>query len=207
MSSKSGELNSYALRFAIRCSWLRQLHTLGNSVSREVTRVTPVNLTFPFSIFHCCVLQHFQKPHSWFDKTLLKKFGICANMTKSPPPPHWEQRGANLPILWRPSPLYCLSLSPFSNFVQPPFLLLPSLPCHLQPPHPLFFLLSCFFGRMGDHATFDVLFYLMIKWIYTSCTISIHISIHHVKRCYLSTRMTLMCVLCNNVSSLLRSDT
>ena len=43
----------------------------------------------------------------------------------------------------------------------------PLLPCHLQPPPQLFFLLSCFFGWMGDHATFDVLFYLMIIWIYT----------------------------------------
>ena len=40
----------------------------------------------------------------------------------------------------------------------------PSLPCHLQPRPQLFFLLSCFFGWMGDHATFDVLFYLMIIW-------------------------------------------
>ena len=205
MSSKSGELNSYALRFAIRCSWLRQLHTLGNSVSREVTRVTPVNLTFPFSIV---VYYSISRSHTVDStKRYWKSLAFVQTWQSPPLPPHWEQRGANLPILWRPSPLYCLSLSPFSNFVQPPFLLLPSLPCHLQPPHPLFFLLSCFFGRMGDHATFDVLFYLMIKWIYTSCTISIHISIHHVKRCYLSTRMTLMCVLCNNVSSLLRSDT
>ena len=37
----------------------------------------------------------------------------------------------------------------------------PPLPCHLQPLPPLFFLLPCFFGRVGDHATFDVLFYLM----------------------------------------------
>ena len=42
--------------------------------------------------------------------------------------------------------------------------------------------------------TSDVLFYLMI-WIYTCQTL------------YLSTRKTLMCVLCNKVSSLLRSDT
>ena len=32
---------------------------------------------------------------------------------------------------------------------------------------PLFFQLSGFFGWMGDHATFDVLFYLMLMWIYT----------------------------------------
>ena len=43
----------------------------------------------------------------------------------------------------------------------------PLLPCHLQPPPQLFFLLSCFFDWLGDHATFDVLFYLMLTWIYT----------------------------------------
>ena len=42
----------------------------------------------------------------------------------------------------------------------------PLLPCHLQPPPQLFFLLSCFFDWLGDHATFDVLFYLMLTWIY-----------------------------------------
>ena len=40
----------------------------------------------------------------------------------------------------------------------------PSLPCCLQPHPPLLILLSCFFGWMGDHTTFDVLFYLMISW-------------------------------------------
>ena len=54
----------------------------------------------------------------------------------------------------------------FSNFVHP----LP-LPSHFQPPHPLFFSLSCFFSWMGDHATFGVLFYLMIIWIYTCQTL------------------------------------
>ena len=54
----------------------------------------------------------------------------------------------------------------FSNFVHPP--LPPPLPCHLQPlPPPLFTLLSCFFGWMGDHTTFDVSFYLLIICIYT----------------------------------------
>ena len=43
----------------------------------------------------------------------------------------------------------------------------PRLPCHLQPSPPLFFLFSFFFGWIGDHATFDVLFCVMIIWIYT----------------------------------------
>ena len=38
---------------------------------------------------------------------------------------------------------------PFSNFVQPLLL----------------FLLSCLFGWIGDRASFDLLFYLMILWI------------------------------------------
>ena len=80
----------------------------------------------------------------------------------------------------------------FSNFVTHPS---PHpLPCHLQPPPTLLFLLSCFFGWIGDHATFDVLFYLKYGSI-------------HVKPWYLSTRRTLMCVLCNKASSLLGSGT
>ena len=51
------------------------------------------------------------------------------------------------------TPLYCLPPLPFFQF------------CPTPPP--LLFLLSCFFGWMSDHATFDVLFYLMITWIYT----------------------------------------
>ena len=62
---------------------------------------------------------------------------------------------ANFPILWRTSYFACLR-PPLSNFVQP----IPPLPCHLKPLTPLFFLFSCFFGWMGDHATFDVLHYL-----------------------------------------------
>ena len=58
------------------------------------------------------------------------------------------------PLLWRPP---YIAYFPFSNFVQP----LPHFPVTSNP-HSLFFMLSCFFGWMGDHATFDVLFYLMI---------------------------------------------
>ena len=77
---------------------------------------------------------------------------------------HSWQRGANPPTLWRPhSPLYCLlSLFQILSNLPPPW-----LPCHLQPSPPLFFLLSFFFGWIGDHATFDVLFCVMIIWIYT----------------------------------------
>ena len=63
------------------------------------------------------------------------------------------------------TPLCCLPPLPssFFKFCPTPS---PRIPCHLQPPPQLFFLLSCFFGWMGDHATFDMLFYLMIIWIY-----------------------------------------
>ena len=71
---------------------------------------------------------------------------------------HSWQRGSNSPFLWRPSYVTYPKLCPTPS---------PPLPCHLQPPPQLFFLLSCFFGWMGDHATFDVLFYLIIIWIYT----------------------------------------
>ena len=40
-------------------------------------------------------------------------------------------------------------------------------PCCYQAPPLLLILLSCFFGWMGDRATFDVLFYLIISWMYT----------------------------------------
>ena len=53
----------------------------------------------------------------------------------------------------------------------PPFFLIlstspPPLSCHLQQPPQMFFLLPCFFGWMGDHATFDVLFCLgtLVPW-------------------------------------------
>ena len=41
------------------------------------------------------------------------------------------------------------------------------LPCHLQPLPTLLFLLSYLFGWMGDLTLSDVLFYLMLLWIYT----------------------------------------
>ena len=57
-----------------------------------------------------------------------------------------------------PPPIVPPSL--FSSFVQsPPSMFLQHLP-------PLLILLSCFFDWMGDRATFDVLFYSMITWMY-----------------------------------------
>ena len=51
--------------------------------------------------------------------------------------------------------------SPSFQVLPPP----PTISCHFQSAPPLLFLLSCFFGWMGDCATFDVLFYLIIIWI------------------------------------------
>ena len=59
------------------------------------------------------------------------------------------------------TPLYCLL--PLFRILSNPL----PVPCHQQPPLPLFFLLSCVFGRMVDLAIFNVLFYVMIIWIYT----------------------------------------
>ena len=63
-----------------------------------------------------------------------------------------------------------------------------------QSPSPQLFLMPFFFGWICYRTTFDVLFYLTILWIYILCL-------------YVSTRRTLLCVLCNKASSLLRSDT
>ena len=77
---------------------------------------------------------------------------------------HSWQRGSNLPfyedspILLPPHPASFFKCCPTHS---------PPHPCHLQPPSQPFFLLFCSFGWMGDHATFDVLFYLMIILIYT----------------------------------------
>ena len=109
----------------------------------------------------------------------------------------WE-RGPNpifyvtrtLPILPTPSPPFLQIL--FNSLPPPPprfaVLLKLSLPLLLspQPPTPLLFLLSCFFGWMGDQSVLlnDIADLLMS-----------------------SLRYDLRCVLCNKVSSLLRSDT
>ena len=45
-------------------------------------------------------------------------------------------RGMLTPLFYEDPPMY--PISPFSNVAHPP-----QLPCHLQPPPPLFFLLSC----------------------------------------------------------------
>ena len=55
-------------------------------------------------------------------------------------------RGVLTPLFYEDPP-YIANPPPFSNFVQPP--------------PPMFFLFSCLFDWMGDHATFGVLFYLM----------------------------------------------
>ena len=67
---------------------------------------------------------------------------------------HSWQRGANPLILWK---LPYIAYTSFFKCCQAPHPSPPphKLPCHLQSPPPLFFLLSCFFSGMGDHTTFD----------------------------------------------------
>ena len=71
---------------------------------------------------------------------------------------HSWQRFPNNPMLWR-APY--VAYPTFLNFRPTP------LPRRLQPSPPVLFLMSCFFGWMGNCATFHVLFYLMVLWIYT----------------------------------------
>ena len=60
-------------------------------------------------------------------------------------------------VLTPPTPLFYEDPhDPFLNCVQPH-----PRPCHLQVPPLLLFLLSCFFGRLGDRATFGVLFHFV----------------------------------------------
>ena len=63
-------------------------------------------------------------------------------------------------------PYYPIFPPPLFKFCPPPPLPPSLLPATLTPTVMLF-LLPCFFGWMGDCAKFDVLFYLMILWIYT----------------------------------------
>ena len=124
-----------------------------------------------------------------------KVLGTMPDPSKISNSSHSWERGPNpifyvtktLPILSTPSPLFAnfvqLSLPPFTAPLQlspPPLLLSP------QPPTPLLFLLSCFFGWMGDQGVLlnDIMDLLMP-----------------------SLRYDLRCVLCNKVSNLLRSDT
>ena len=62
-------------------------------------------------------------------------------------------------------------------YEDPPLLTTP-----LPPTPPLLILLSCFFGWMGDHATFDVLLFLMISWMY-KCWASGPWCMFYAKRC------------------------
>ena len=102
---------------------------------------------------------------------------------------HSWQKGANPLILWR-LPYIAYPLPAFSNFVHSS----PPLPCHLQPQPPLFFLLSCFFGWMGDQATFDV------PWIYTcEALVPWHqkdLDVFYAKRCQVYWGLTRNVVFC-----------
>ena len=107
------------------------------------------SLTFPF------FWQIFQYPDFSRFSRLMANLQIHKQMgwLRWPHICHSWQRVPNPPILWRP-PFQILS-----NLH--PFLLLPTL-LH---PHCSFRCLVLF-GWVGDRAIFDVLFYLMISWIY-----------------------------------------
>ena len=72
------------------------------------------------------------------------------------------EEGCQLPYFMKtPLPILPTSPSLFQILSTPAPSPCPR-PCQLQPPPPLLFLLPWFFGWIGDHATFDVLFYLRI---------------------------------------------
>ena len=91
-----------------------------------------------------------------------------------------------------PTPPLYIVYPPFSNFLQ---FYLP-LPCRLQALPPLLTLLSCFFGRMSDRATFDVLFYLMISWMYTCRALGTW-CVFYAKRCQVYWGLTHDVVFCS----------
>ena len=103
-----------------------------------------------------------------------------------------------LPPYFTKKPLYCPL--PFFKFCLPPPSPTP-LFCHLQPLHPLFF-------------TPTVLSIALLLWlngwsrhIWCAILFGDNSGSTHVEHCYLSTRRTLICVLCNKASSLLRPGT
>ena len=69
-------------------------------------------------------------------------------------------RGVLTPLFYEDPPILPRLLFQFLSNPSPPF------PCHLQCSPPFLIQLSCFSGWMGDHATSDVLSYLMVSWMY-----------------------------------------
>ena len=86
------------------------------------------------------------KAKSLKHQTIQKYQTIVGRGVLTPPPPT---------ILWRSPPILPSPPLPLFKFYPTP------LPCHLQFPPLLLFLLSCFFGRLGDRATFGVLFHFV----------------------------------------------
>ena len=72
-----------------------------------------------------------------------------------------------LTLLFYEDPPSYIANPPHPLFKFCPHLPQPHFPVTSFPPPPLLFLLPFLFGWMGNHATSDVLFYLMIIWIYT----------------------------------------
>ena len=69
----------------------------------------------------------------------------------------------SLPYFMKPPfPIYCLL--PFFQILSPPP---PPFPVISNPNSHCSFCCPVFFGWMGDHTTFNVLFYVMMIWTYT----------------------------------------
>ena len=83
MSRNAGKLKSSSFSFAVRSSWSRQSDLLERSVTKA-----PKILPLSEDLFHVSriirrqrwVLYPFGKPHCWFEKMLLKKVHIWANI-------------------------------------------------------------------------------------------------------------------------------
>ena len=95
---------------------------------------------------------------------------------------HIWQRVPNPPISWK-IPLYCLPLTPFFQILST------SLSCCPQPPPPLFF--CCCLVSLAEWVSAPHLMHYCTQLYYGSM---------HIKSCYLNTRVTLLCVLCNKAS-------
>ena len=81
MSSNLGNLKLYVFGFAESNLWLRELNAFERSVSKA-----PKTLPLSADIFHVSTIRQYWvlypvwKLHCWFDKILLKKADIWANI-------------------------------------------------------------------------------------------------------------------------------
>ena len=96
--------------------------------------------------------------------------------------------GVLSPLFYEKSPI--LPTPTLSDFVQPCL----SLSCPTSNPNALSVVL--FFGWMGDHTTFDVLFYLMILWVCTCQALRRWCVFYYATRCQVYGALTHNVVSC-----------